>query len=445
MLKKSRVWLLATFVIVLVTMAPASALFAGQAQTPENLVAENIVDLAQKANMQVKNLIDSVYADDEALQKITDANLIVQLEGNASLYNHGVALLTNAEAALENKDYNASISSAREALQTFRQVFKSINWILVDAGLKTGQGIDATSLLDAANRTLNKIAHLREFLPSNATDQIALLDQAQTLLNLADLENLIVEGKASVVADNLKQANGLISQVYQYLKIQAEKSNTVRISGYLGEMEQARERLRERFRYAGSLGLNVDGVFESLGYHNETEFMNALQNMTQNAQGEIGDITAVMKVLEALGQMVQQMNQTLTQEMNRYQAQHGSDGMGSGSGNGSQSPGTNSGSATSGSGYGSGSAGTSGSGISSGASGNTESGTGPSGYGSGAGTTSPGTGTADSGTGTGKAGTSVTGTTDGGNGYMSPETSGTGSTAPSGASGFESGAGGNGP
>jgi hypothetical protein len=394
MLKKSRVWLLATFAIVLVTMASASALFAGQAQTPENLVAENIVDLAQKADVQVKNLIDSVYSDDIALQKITDANLIVHLEGNVSLYDQGVVLLAEAESALENKDYDAAISSAREALQTFRQVFKSINWILVDAGLKTGQEVDATSLLDAANRTLSRIAHLRELLPSNATDQFALLDQAQALLNLADLENLILEGKTSAVADNLRQANELVSQVYQYLKLQAEESNTVRICGYLGEMEQVRERLRERFRYAGSVGMNVDEVFQSLGYHNETEFMEALQNMTQNAQGEMGNFAAVMGDLEVLGQMVHQMDQTLTQEMNRYQGQHGSDGMGSGSGYGSQSPGT-----------------------SSGASGNTESGT----------------------------GTSGTGTIGGGNGYMSPETSGTGNTASSGASGFGTGAGGNGP
>jgi tetratricopeptide (TPR) repeat protein len=403
MLKRTRVWLLATFAIVLVTMAPASALFAGQAQTPENLVPENIVDLAQKANMQVKNLIDSVYADDEALQKITEAIFSVQLEGNVSLYNQGVVLLTEAETALENKDYDAAISSAREALQTFRQVFKSINWILVDAGLKTGQEIDATSLLDAANRTLIRIAHLRELLPFNATDQIALLDQAQVLLNLADLGNLILEGKSSVVADNLREASESVSQVYQYLKLQAEESNTGRICGYLGEMEQARERLRERFRYADSLGLNVNGIFESLGYHNETEFMNALQNMAQNAQGEMGNFTAVMNNLEVLGQMVQQMNQTLTQEMNRYQGQHGSGGNGNGSGYASESPGTNS--------------------VTSG---NTESGTGVSGYGSGA-------------------GTNGTGTASGGNGSMSPETSGGGSNAPSGTGGSGSGTGGNGP
>ena len=431
MLKKSRVVLLATFAIVLVTMGSTSALFAGYAQTPQTLVAENIVDFAKNASVQVKNLIDSIYEDDEPLQKIADANLIIQLEGNVSLYNQGLVMLANAERTLENADYSEATSNAREALQTFRQVFKSVNWILVDAGLKTDQEVDATSLIDASNRTLNRIAHLRELLPSNATDQIALLDQAQALLNLVTLENLISEGKASVAADDLREANELVSQVFQYLKLQAEESNTFRISGYLGEMEQARERLRERFRYAGSLGMNVDGVFESLGYHNETEFMNALQNMTQNAQGEMGNFTAVMGDLEALGQTVQQMNQTLTQEINRYQGQHGSGG----SGYGSESPGPSSGSATTGSGYGTGNAGISGSGAGSGKSGDTESGAETSENGSGASNSSPETGPSESGVGFGGTGTSGGTTTNGGNGYMGTGKSGTGSGSSSGVGG----------
>ena len=396
MFKKSRVWPLVTFAIVLVTLAPASAIFAGQGQTPKNLMVKNIIDVAQNANLQAKNLIDSVYSDEEAIQKITDSNLLAQLTGNISLYNQGVVLLNEAQAALENTEYEATMSKAREALQTFRQVIKSINWILVDAGLKTGQEIDSSSLLDAASRTLDRITRLRELLPSDATEPLALLDQAEVLLNLAGLENLILEGKTSDADNTLRQANELVNQVYQYLKLRAEESNAGRIYGYLQEMEQARERLRERFRYAGSLGMNMDEVFQSLGFNNETEFMNALQNMTQQAQGEMGNFSTVIGDLEALGQMVQQMNQTLTQEMNRHQMQHGSDGSGSGS----QSPGT---------------------------SGNLESGMGTPGYGSGAGTTSPGTGT-----------------TSGGNGYMNPET-GIGSSAPSGTSGSDSGSGGNGP
>ena len=384
---------MATFAFILFTVAPAAKLFAEQGQTPENLMAENIVELAKKANVQVKSLIDSVYTDETTLQKTADAGFNVQLDGNVSLYNQGTFLLTEAENALENTDYVAAIDNARSALQVFRQVFKSINWILVDSGLKTVNEVDTSGLLDAVNRTVDAIAHLRELLPSNATDQIAGLDQAEALLNLVDIKNLILEGKINIVADNLRQANELTSRVYQYLKLQAEEFNTVRIREYLGEMQQARERMRERFQYAESLGLNVDGIFEALGYRNETEFMNALQNMTQSAESEMNNFTAVMNDLEALGQMVQNMNQTLTQEMNRYQMQHGSDGIGGMSnGSGSQNSGTN------------------------------QSDAGTSGYGSGTNNSNPGTVPSDSGAGSGGTGTSSGTTTNGGNGYMGPGT-----------------------
>ena len=133
---KRKVLLLATLAIVLITAAPASALFAGQTQLSADLAAKKIVEIAQTADVQVKNLIDSVYADDEALQKITDANLMENLEGNVSLYEEGVTWLTTAEQAFENADYNQAIIDAKEALQAFRQIFKSINWILQDAGSK---------------------------------------------------------------------------------------------------------------------------------------------------------------------------------------------------------------------------------------------------------------------------------------------------------------------
>jgi hypothetical protein len=390
-MKRSRVWLLATCVIALITVAPASALFAGQGQTPDNLIAENMICLAQNASVQVKNLIDSVYADTDALQKIADADLTIQLEGNVSLYDQGAALLAQAETALENKDYSTAVSSAREALQTFRQVFKSINWILINTGLKAGNEVDALSLLDAVNRTLDRIAHLKELLPSEATNQIALINQAEAFLNSENIENLIVEGKTSVVADDLRIANELVSQVYQYLKLQAEEFNSIRIFGYLGDMEQERERLRERLHYAGSLGINVDNLFGSLGYHNENEFMNELQNMTQNAESKMGNLTSIMDDLEALGHLVQQMNQTITQEMNRYQWQHGQGGSGS------QSPETSSGPASTDRGYGSGNASTSVNGTGSGLSGNgTTSDAGQPGYGSSIDGNNPGT----SGTGT---------------------------------------------
>ncbi len=397
MIRKSRILRFAVLAIILVLVTPASAIFAGQGQISASSPAEELVRLAEKAEQQVKNLIDVVYANDTAIQKITEAELLDDLEGNVTYYDQGVATLAKAQDALAIADYEGAVGNATEAFSIFRQVFQAIHLILEDVGLQTGQLVDSYGLLEAYSRALEKIEWLRELLPEDATEYLALLDQAEALLDLDVARALLLEGNVTEVTSSLAQANQLISEVYQYLKQQAEGSNNSRVNGYLQEMEQARERIRERFRYAGDQGVDVEAILESFGYHNENEFMQALENMTQTAKGKSGDIGLVIQDLEALGQLIRQMNQTLTQEINRHQEQHGTGGSGSGSGSGSGTGGSGSGS-----GAGTGSSG-SGSGTSpSGGSNSSGSGSGGSGSsGSGSGTSGSGSGVGDGGSGSG--------------------------------------------
>jgi len=427
MIRKSRILIFALLATILVLVTPASAIFAGQGQVSSSSPAEELVRLAENAEQQVKNLIDTVYANETAIEKITDVELFHELEGNVTFYNQGATTLTKAQDALELIDYEGAIGNATEALRIFREVFRSIHIILEDAGLQTGDIGDSYGLLEAYSRALERIEQLRELLPEEATEFSALLDQAEALLDLDAARVLLLEGKITEVTSNLAQANQLISEVYQYMKQQAEESNNFRVNGYLQEMEKARERIQERFRYAGDQGVDVGAILESLGYHNETEFMQALENMTQTAQGKIGDIDSVIQDLEALGQLTRQMNQTLTQEINRHQEQHGTGGSGSGTGGGTGGTGgSGTGSGSDGSGSG---AGTSGSG----------SGTGSEGSGSGGSGTGAGDGEG-AGSGTGGSGSSGSGTSGSGAGSGSSG-SGSGSGASSGGSGSGSGLG----
>ena len=373
MIMKRRLLILALLTAILVLFMPASTIFAGQGQFSRSSLAEELVRLAEGAEQKVKNLINAVYANGTVIEIITGVELFDELEGNVTFYNQGATTLTEAQDALELIDYEAAIGNATEAMQIFRQVFRSIYNILGDAGLQTGDVVDAYGLLEAHSRALQRIEQLRELLPEEATEFSALLDQAEALLDLDTARLLLLEGKANEVTRKLAQANQLISEVYQYIKQQAEESNNIRINGYLRDMEQARERIREHFRYAGDQGVDLGAIIESFGYHNETEFMQALENMTQTAQGKIGDIDSVIQDLETIGQLTRQINQTLTQEINRHQEQHGTGGSGvgpgggtggaGGSGAGSGSDGSGSGAGTSGYSSGNGSAG-SGSGTS---------------------------------------------------------------------------------
>ena len=333
MMKKRQLAVLAMLVSIIVAAAPASAILYGQAQI-QATPAEELVELADRAEQQVKNLIDLVYANETALQQIEDVGLIDELESNVTLYGEGVGNLTAADDALEITDYEAAVDYATEALSVFREVFSSIHVILEAAGLQKGQLVDNQGLLEAMARQLQRINRLRELLPEDAPDEIKqLLDDAEALLDIDVARALLLEGKADEVISNLQEAKELISQVYDYLKAQAEESNAWRIDSYC---ERVRERIRERFRQGNQTGIDFTAVLESLGYQSENQFMETLENMIQAAQGKPGDFKNTLQDLEAIGQMVQEMDQALTQEMNRHQNGYGSgsDGSGSGSGNG---------------------------------------------------------------------------------------------------------------
>jgi flagellin-specific chaperone FliS len=329
MMSKRQLVVLAMLVSVIMTAAPVSAMF-GQDQvqaTPE----EQLVEVADNAEQQVKNLIDLLYANDTALDTIEEVGLLDELESNVTLYDEGVIKLAKAHEALEAEDYEGVVDYANEALGIFREVFSSIHRILEDAGLQKCELVDCQGLLEAMTRQLERIDRLREILPQDAPDEIAqLLDDAEALLDIDVARVLLLEGKTTEVRDTLQEAKELILQVYDYLKEVAEGLNAWRIEGYC---DRVRERIRERFRNANQAGIDFADVLQSLGYQSEYQFMETLENMIQTAKGKTGDFKNALQDCDAIGQMVQEMDQSLAQKMNQYQNGSGSSDNSSGNGN----------------------------------------------------------------------------------------------------------------
>jgi hypothetical protein len=135
MMKERQLIVLAMLVSVIMSAAPASAILYVQAQIQATPAGE-LVDVADSAEQQVKNLIDLVYANETALQKIEDVGLLDKLENNVTLYEEGVENLTAAHDAFEIADYESVVNYATEALSIFREVFSSIRTILEAADLQ---------------------------------------------------------------------------------------------------------------------------------------------------------------------------------------------------------------------------------------------------------------------------------------------------------------------
>jgi len=321
MMKTRRIAIVIILATAIAMATPASAaMFYGQGQCSVSAKAEKIVEFADRAGQQVDYLIDLVYVNTTAIE---DAGLLDELEGNVTLFDEGLANVTEAYVALEAEDYEGAIANATQALRIFREVFRSIHIILRDSGVQKGQIIDAQGLLEAMRRALERIEQLRELLPEDATEALDLLDEATNYLDIDEAKLWLLEGKVSETAHNLTQANQLITQAHQYLKYQAKKWNSWRINNYLCDMTRVQERIKGSLEFADNEGIDISAVLESLGYENVTEFMEALQNMTETAEEKMDEIRKAIQDLEEISRTMREMEQTLNQEIGRYRTQPG--------------------------------------------------------------------------------------------------------------------------
>ncbi|MGB9960593.1 MAG: hypothetical protein ACPLKQ_08810 [Candidatus Bathyarchaeales archaeon] len=328
MLRKSMV--AATLMLASVMFASLSLMLVhGQVQAAP---AEQLVALAEKAAQQVQNLIDIVKANDTALEKVGEVGLTSNLEGNVSLYeNDGLGYLAMAKDALARRDYEAAVDYALDALKVFREVYSSIHVILEAAGLQKGHLIENQGLLEAITRELQRIERLKEILPESVPQEI--LDKLETAKELLiEAKTILLEGDADTARSLFLEARSKITEVYNYLKAEAEASNAWRLRSYC---ERLQMRIQERFQYCHRNGIDVTGVLQSFGYQNEAQYTETLQNRIQMAISE-QNFGEAIQICQEVSQMVQQMEQALNQEINRHQGGYGSGGSGgSGYGGGS--------------------------------------------------------------------------------------------------------------
>ncbi len=327
---KNKAMALSLLVILLCSMLTTLLFVNGQVNIT---VEENTVKLAEQAGNRIQNLITAVYADENATAKIQNASLTQQFEGNVTLFQKdGLDQLTAAQEALANSNYDIAADSALQALAIFRQVYSSLQAILETAGLQDNSSINNQALIDAINRELQRMNTIQNLLATDAPQEIiTLLETANSTLLRA--KAALQDDKYAEAQTLYLEANQNIIQIYEYLKTQAEESNTWRLSGYCERLQQ---RIQERFRYGSENGINFAAPLQSLGYQSENQFMQALQNRIQDAQSQ-SDIKNAIQECLTIDQMVQQMEQALNQEINRQQGpspSNGNDGTSGGNGTG---------------------------------------------------------------------------------------------------------------
>jgi hypothetical protein len=288
------------FLVLLVcSMLPTMLLARGQANP---IVDEEIVGIAERAGDQIENLVTSVYANENATERMQNMNLTQQFEDSVAIYQEkGLEVLLKAQEALANSDFNNAVDFAFQALAIFREVYSSLQAILEKAGLQDNYSLDAQGLSEAINRDLQKLTSINSLLEAKQSLQDAKYQEAQALY---------------------LEAKQQITQIYQYLKNLAQESNPWRLNIYCEGLQQ---RIQEQFRYGAQNHIDFSVALQSLGYQSENQFMQSLQNRIQDAESQ-ANIGVALEECLSISQMVQQMEQALNQEIIRQQGPNPSNG-----------------------------------------------------------------------------------------------------------------------
>ena len=331
-MKRSKFAIVAILITVVAMVAPASAFIGSQNIETK---AERMVDIASSAQQTILDIATRVESDTTASDLLETSDLKILFYehiAQADVDGEGGVALIEAQEKLSAFEYESAIASAREALEIFRNVLRSINDILIDAGIETGEILDSQLLQEAIDRSRDRIAQLTELLADE--DLLLNLDEATGLLDVAQgaLTPIELEAEPDLEGANeaLMAANLIISDVCRQLRTIAQELNPGRITSYLAHARQYKEQFQERFGHAWDEDINVDAVAQMLGYENEQDFMGELQGIINSAENKNMNKEAIREViqnLKELGQMIKNMDNALKQE-------YGNNGNGQGNGNG---------------------------------------------------------------------------------------------------------------
>jgi tetratricopeptide (TPR) repeat protein len=303
-----------------VAITPSLTTISAYIQNPETK-AQNYIELAENTQERVEDLIDLIRVNATALEKIEQAGLMDELEGNETLFSQGVGNLTLAYNALEAEDYQDAIANATNALKIFRQVFVALHAILSESGVPKGGLVDAQGLLEAMEQALKRIEKLRQMdLTQEAQWK---LGNATACLNIDEARVWLQEGRVNDVVGNLTQARRLISEACKLLREQAREMLMARMRKCFNGLERARDRVMERLRFAENQGFNMTEMLEQLGYQNMEQFEQHLQGLIDETEQSMWQIQNAIQDMNRIGKTLRQIDHGLTGYMQRH---HGNEG-----------------------------------------------------------------------------------------------------------------------
>lgn len=289
MAKKAPILLVSVVLAFVVVFAQIPIFTVAAASPPgEAERAEALIGIAKKASLRIETLLN------ETKTMGIDNSIITKAE---DLYGEGNALLSQAEVAIQERNYGEVVNLTISAMERFREA-RMVLAPVFKQNEETEKFVMAQGLLVAANRTLERIERLEKSL-SEAQEN---LNRAKSLLNADELTALLQKGNVSEVAHRIAEANRLISQT---LKSIAEEAASKRMERFMERLQERYESLIDKLQKAG---VNVTEFLNNTGFKNKHEFQERVQHLKDaikaagpgNAKGLMGQLMSLANGLKKL-------------------------------------------------------------------------------------------------------------------------------------------------
>jgi tetratricopeptide (TPR) repeat protein len=289
MAKKAPILLVSVVLAFVVVFAQIPIFTVAAASPPgEAERAEALIGIAKKASLRIETLLN------ETKTMGIDNSIITKAE---DLYGEGNALLSQAEVAIQERNYGEVVNLTISAMERFREA-RMVLAPVFKQNEEVEKFVMAQGLLVAANRTLERIERLEKSL-SEAQEN---LNRAKSLLNADELTALLQKGNVSEVAHRIAEANRLISQT---LKSIAEEAASKRMERFMERLQERYESLIDKLQKAG---VNVTEFLNNTGFKNKHEFQERVQHLKDaikaagpgNAKGLMGQLMSLANGLKKL-------------------------------------------------------------------------------------------------------------------------------------------------
>ncbi len=275
--------------------------------------AEMIIKVANRVAQRMEGFIKRIQNDGVILEKLENADLIDDLEGNISAFEDARSLIDDASKRLSANDYSGAISLVKEALMRMRNVCMTIHRIIMKIQ-DVREEERAGGLIVAMKRSLIRLQKIKSLI---GEEDLQLVEKAERYLNITEAKRLLVEGNVSEVSRRLVEANKIIKQLYAHLREKASSKIRQRVNRYLHIIGRFRENIIDRIGIARAAGVNVTEILQIFGVKNVTELREKIAERIREAKKK-GDIKELLSAARKIGKGLWKIDRAITIQMMKH-------------------------------------------------------------------------------------------------------------------------------